>query len=611
MLLRKVLAAVGVTALLGVVSTAAGPAPAATADAASRPTLVVAPDAPASVAADAPSRTAPAAPLAYFNWFEYTGHDAVFDKALPAGSYRNPILAGFYPDPSITRAGDRFYLVNSTFAYFPGVPVFESRDLVHWRHISNVIDRPGELRFEGLGVSRGVFAPSIAYHDGVFYVLNTAVDAGGNFLSFARDPAGPWSDPIWLPDLDGIDPSLFFDRDGKVYLLNNGPPAEKPRYDGHRAIWIQEFDLAQRKLIGPRKVLINGGVDISQNPVWIEGPHLYRRGGWIYLMCAEGGTSVHHSEVVLRSHSPWGPFAPYAGNPILTQRDLPPTRAEPVANAGHADLVQGPDGTWWAVFLASRVYGGVHYNTGRETFLLPVAWHDGWPVILDHGKAIPYVVSGAAGDTQSPLTGNFTWRDDFDSPTLNPEWLRLRNPTTQWADLTARPGWLTIHPLPAPLNALANPSFLARRQQHVSFDASAQLALPEAPGVAAGLTAFQNESHWYFLGVRRNTPIGAPLGTNMIETPIELFLEKRNGTATERVTSMALKDRASIKLRISGTEGSYSFYFDADAAGWKPLTEGADGSILSTDVGGGFVGAVIGPYARAESETGSSRGTSQ
>ena len=590
MLLKKALAVAGLTALLGVVSTAANPA--------------------VGVAS-----TATTAPPAYFNWFEYTGHDAVFDKPLPAGSYRNPILAGFYPDPSITRAGDRFYLVNSTFAYFPGIPVFESRDLVHWRHISNVIDRPGELRFGGLGVSRGVFAPSIAYHDGVFYVLNTAVDAGGNFLSFARDPTGPWSDPIWLPELDGIDPSLFFDRDGKVYLLNNGPPAEKPRYEGHRAIWIQEFDLARRKPVGPRKVLINGGVDISRKPVWIEGPHMYRQGKWVYLLCAEGGTSVNHSEVILRGHSPWGPFSPYSGNPILTQRDLPPARGEPIANAGHADLVQGPDGGWWAVFLASRIYDRVHYNTGRETFLLPVAWRDGWPVILDHGKAIPYVVPGpkfqvAAGAIPAPTTGNFTWRDEFDSPTLGPDWMQLRNPTTQWADLTARPGWLTLHPLAAPLDALTNPSFLARRQQHMSFDASAQLALPEAPGVAAGLAAFQNESHWYFLGVRRNRPIGATAGTNMIETPIELFLEKRNGTTTERVTSMALKDRATIKLRISGTEGSYSFYFDADAAGWKPLTEGADGSILSTDIGGGFVGAVIGPYARAQSETGSSRGTS-
>jgi alpha-N-arabinofuranosidase len=314
------------------------------------------------------------APVASFDWFEYTGRDAVFARPVPSGGYRNPVLAGFYPDPSVTRAGNRFYLVNSTFTYFPGIPVFESTDLVHWRHIGNVIDRPSQLRFDGLGVSRGVFAPSIAYHAGFFYVLNTAVDSGGNYLSIARDPAGPWSDPIWLPQLDGIDPSLFFDDDGRTYVLNNGPPAGQPRYAGHRAIWIQEFDLAERRLVGPRKVLIDGGVDPSRNPVWIEGPHLYRHAGWYYLMCAEGGTSTQHSEVILRARSPWGPFRPYPVNPILTQRDLPAGRIEPVTNAGHADLVEAPDGTWWAIFLASRPYEEVHYNTGRELLLMGFGW---------------------------------------------------------------------------------------------------------------------------------------------------------------------------------------------------------------------------------------------
>src|SRR5262249_23188152 len=151
------------------------------------------------------------APLAFFDWFEYTGRDQVFETPLPEGSYRNPVLAGFYPDPSVTRAGNTYYLVNSTFTYFPGIPVFASRDLVHWRPIGNVIDRPGEVRFDGLDVSRGMFAPTIRFHAGVFYVVCTAVDSGGNFLSVARNPAGPWSDPVWLPGLEGgIDPSLFF-----------------------------------------------------------------------------------------------------------------------------------------------------------------------------------------------------------------------------------------------------------------------------------------------------------------------------------------------------------------------------------------------------------------
>jgi xylan 1,4-beta-xylosidase len=190
--------------------------------------------------AGAASAAAPDPPLdAYFHWFEYSGHDRVFDPPLPPGSYRNPVLAGFYPDPSVTRVGDRFYLVNSTFTYFPGIPVSESRDLVHWRPLGSVIDRPSELSFDGLGISRGIFAPAITFHDGLFYVISTSVDAGGNFLCVARNPAGPWSEPIWLPQIDGIDPNLFFDTDGKAYILNNGPPAGPAQYAGHRAIWIQ------------------------------------------------------------------------------------------------------------------------------------------------------------------------------------------------------------------------------------------------------------------------------------------------------------------------------------------------------------------------------------
>ena len=345
-------------------------------------------------------------------------------------------------------------------------------------------------------------------------------------------------------------------------------------------------------------------------PVWIEGPRLYHHEGWYILMCAEGGTSVQHSEVVLRARSPWGPFQPYTGNPILTQRDLPADRSDPITNAGHADLVEGPDGKWWATFLASRPYERTHYNTGRETFLLPVTWRDGWPTILARGKSIPYVAEApdvrlarpAAEVPLAPTTGNFTWRDDFDSRSLSPEWLQVRVPKQPWVDLTSRPGWLTIHPLAVWLDSLTNPSFLARRQQHLAFDASTELAAPAAAGVSMGLAAFQNENYWYFLGVHR-VRVGAedhsPPGGG--EAPLELFLEKRAGARTETIARAALADVTHLKLKISANARAYSFYFDADGAGWKPLKEGDDGSILSTDVAGGFVGAVVGPYARTES----------
>jgi alpha-N-arabinofuranosidase len=526
-----------------------------------------------------------------FDWFEYTGRDAIFEKAAPAGTYRNPILAGFYPDPSITRAGDKFYLVNSTFAYFPGIPVFESSDLVHWTQIGHVIDRASQLRFDGLGISRGVFAPTIEYHEGTFYVLNTAVDSGGNFIVTSKDPAGPWSDPTWLPQIDGIDPSLFFDVDGRAYIVNNGPPEGVPQYDGHRAIWIQELDVEEMELVGPRKVLVDGGVDPSTQPIWIEGPHLYLIDGTYYLMCAEGGTGPNHSQVILRGRSPWGPFEPFTGNPILTQRDLRTDRPDPVTNAGHADIVQAPDGSWWATFLATRTYEGKHYNTGRETFLLPVTWNDGWPIILEKGRAIPYVAKGPAflrAGSQAPFSGNFTWRDEFDAPTLDFTWIQVHVPKQAWYDLRKESGKLLVQPLATTLADKANPSFLARRQQHLHFDASTAFEMPNDEDISAGLAAFQSEGYWYFLGARR------------VGRQTEVFLEKKAGAAVETLARVSLPRASELKLKVTGDARLYSFYYDADGKGWKMLKENADGSILSTEVAGGFVGAVVGMHARKE-----------
>ncbi|HEY5810283.1 MAG TPA: glycoside hydrolase family 43 protein [Povalibacter sp.] len=534
--------------------------------------------------------TARAEPVA-FEWFEYTGKDKVFSQPLPGGHYRNPILAGFYPDPSVTRVGDKFYLVNSTFAYFPGIPVFESSDLVHWKQIGHAIDRPSQLNFDDIGTSRGVFAPAIEFHDGVFYVINTAVDSGGNFFVTAKNPAGPWSDPQWLREIDGIDPSFFFDDDGKAYVVNNGPPEGTPLYNGHRAIWMQQFDVKAQKLIGPRKVIVNGGTDLAKQPIWIEGPHIYKWQGWYFLMCAEGGTEMNHSEVIFRSRSPWGPYEASARNPILTQRDLDPARVDPVTNSGHADLVEAPDGSWWAVFLASRAYGKTHYNTGRETFLLPVSWERGWPVILERGKPIPYEVAGPRfmqQGEQAFLTGNFTWRDEFDGTGLRPEWVQVRVPKQQWFDFTSRRGALTIRPLPVGLDALANPSFLARRQQHTAFEASTLLAVPQDAATAAGLAALQSEKYWYFFGARR------------VGGKVHLFLEKNAGQGATVVTSKDIAATAHVKLKIAGDAGDYSFFYDADGKGWRSLKEKDDGKILSTDVAGGFVGTIVGPYARTE-----------
>jgi alpha-N-arabinofuranosidase len=309
-------------------------------------------------------------------------------------------------------------------------------------------------------------------------------------------------------------------------------------------------------------------------------------------VCAEGGTGPQHSQVVLRSRDVWGSYVPFEGNPILTQRDMDPARPLPITNAGHADMVEGPDGRWWSIFLASRNYGDTHYNTGRETFLLPVEWTDGWPRILAAGLEIPYVhpapsfMQGSAH--QAPLSGNFTWRDEFDAEQLDRAWMFVRVPKSNWAKLDAHAGALTIEPLAEPLHTVTNPSFLARRQQHLEFEASTAFTVPTRAGTAAGMAAFQNGTHTYFLGVHR-TAAG-----------VELFLEQRDGESTRTLTSTVIDAGRMLRLKIRGTPGAYGFDYDTDGSGWKTLLDGADGSLLSTDVAGGFVGVVLGPYARQE-----------
>ena len=327
--------------------------------------------------------------VASFSRFRYEGHQPTHARPLPPGHYRNPIIQGSYSDPSIIRVGGDYYLTSASMTFWPGLPIFHSRDLVHWRQIGSALDRPGQMKIAGLDTWLGIYAPALAYDAGTFYLITTCQGCGGNFILTTRRPEGPWSDPHWLP-FAGIDPSLFFDTDGRAWVVNNGPPEGTPRYDGHRAIWLQQIDVKTFTMIGERRVIVDGGTDPAKHPFWIEGPHLFRKDGGYILVAAQGGTKERHSEVACRAPGLAGPWTP-APEPILSQLDLDPARPDPVVQAGHADLIATPAGDWWAVFLASRPWGRgeLDYNTGRETFLLPVAWRDGWPVILPPGQPVP------------------------------------------------------------------------------------------------------------------------------------------------------------------------------------------------------------------------------
>ncbi|MEK6481389.1 glycoside hydrolase family 43 protein [Catalinimonas sp. 4WD22] len=503
-------------------------------------------------------------------------------------TYQNPILAGFYPDPTICKAGDKFYMTNSTFSYFPGLPIFESSDLVNWKQIGHAMDRPSQLDTEGQGVSRGLFAPAITYHEGTFYIVCTQVDKGGNFVITATDPAGPWSDPIYLGELNGIDPSLFFDEDGRVYIVYNSvAPDNNPQYSGHRTIRMYELDSESLQPIGEQIMLVNGGVDISEEPVWIEAPHIYKIDGYYYLMCAEGGTAYNHSEVIFRSQDVRGPYEPGPVNPILTQRHLDPSRPNPVTTAGHADMVQLDNGDWWAVFLACRPYEDNYFNIGRETFLTPVKWEDGWPIINPDYEEVQYSyptpMGNAVDTTLFPFNGNFTFQDEFDDDSLGLNYLLLRTPSEQWYEFTD--GSLSMQLRPETASGLSNPSFVGHRQQHHTGNVSTALDFqPENENEKAGLLAFQSENHHYFLA--KSTKGG--------QSVVQLLKSSEDGY-TELASQPVSGEQLQLKITFDGAD--YGFHYAEDEGNWQVLQEKVDGKFLSTEVAGGFVGTMLAMYA--------------
>lgn len=536
---------------------------------------------------------------ANFRYFSYKGSDTRFDKQIdPSKEYLNPILAGFYPDPSICRKGDTYYLVNSSFTFFPGVPIFTSKDLVNWKQLGHVLDRVSQLPLKGQRVSGGIFAPAISYNEKnkTFYMITTNVGAG-NFFVKTKDPAKGWSDPIYLRKVGGIDPSFFFDKNGKGYIVNNDEPVGGHDYNGQRSIFIHEFDVAGDSVVGNQKEILRGGTHVQKNPIWIEGPHLFKVGRYYYLMCAEGGTSDWHSEVILRSKSPMGPYEEFSGNPILTQRQgLDPNRPDIVTSTGHADIVQTPKGDWWAVFLGCRPYERDFYNTGRDTYMLPVTWKDGWPVILEKGKVVPTVnkapqwFDGKRSATPSYLTGNFSYTDRFDGNQLDMRWMRLRTPDNFY---TLGANGLTIKAAATNIYRRETPSALFTRQQHDTFEAETEVTFtPRSEKDLAGFTLLQNEEFNFVYG-------------KTIVNGRKAIVLKRSERNNITISTIFLNDNAAdapLKLKIQGNGRYYDFSYAVANGQWQSVARGVDAVNLSTHQSGGFIGACIGLYATTDNQ---------
>lgn len=532
------------------------------------------------------------AQTAEFDYFKYAGNDARFNVDIDKShQYYNPVLAGFYPDPSLCRVGDTYYLVNSSFTFFPGVPLSTSKDLVNWQPAGHVLDRPSQVPLKGQNVSGGIFAPAISYNkkNKTFYMITTNVGAG-NFFVKSKDPSKGWSEPIYLPKIDGIDPSFFFDDNGKGYIVHNGPVVGGADYEGQRAIRLFEFDVKGDSIKGDFKQILRGGTHVEERPIWIEGPHLFKKDKYYYLMCAEGGTGGWHSEVILRAKNPAGPWEECPNNPILTQRTgLDPNRKDPVSSAGHADIVEDGKGNWWAVFLACRPYEEDMYNTGRDTYLLPVTWKNGWPEILAKNTPIATVgeKAGLKPNGQNLYSGNFEYTDNFESFN-NSRWMILRDYAGFFVKHTDKKG-ITFKLLPGNIYQREPMSAIWARQQHGTFTAETSLNFtPRNDKEIAGLALLQKEDH------------NIVLGKTMKNGRLMLTLtraEKNNVT----IASTPIKD-GELRLKVEGHGRYYDFYYAEQGGDWQLLAKGVDASNLSTQKSGGFIGAVIGLYASSNKE---------
>jgi xylan 1,4-beta-xylosidase len=476
-------------------------------------------------------------------------------------TYANPVIPGFHPDPSVCRVGSDFYLVTSSFEYFPGVPIFHSRDLVHWHQIGHCLSRQSQLPLRGARSSGGIYAPTIRHSRGTFFMITTNTTNGGHFLVTASDPAGEWSEPVWLAGA-GIDPSLFFDDDGKVYFSCSS-----------EGIVQREIHLPSGNVEKERSIWQGTG---GQYP---EGPHLYRIGGRYYLLISEGGTEYGHMLTIARSPSPWGPFEPCPRNPILSHRSL----SSPIQATGHGDFVQDAGGNWWVVFLGIRPNGHWPYHhLGRETFLAAVTWDaDGWPVIGTGGRA--------ALEMSGPLPPPQPWpvppeRNDFEHNSLGLEWNFLRNPEDWSWSLAERPGWLRLHGAATALDEAGSPAWVGRRQEHFALRVTTRLDFaPRSERECAGVTVWMNERHHYdlFLTLRGGKRC--------------LVVRRRIGSLAAEVACREV-DSGVVLLRVDADREMYRFSGAAEAGPPEELAAG-ETRYLATEVAGGFTGMYVAMFS--------------
>ncbi|PWJ37994.1 glycoside hydrolase family 43 protein [Sediminitomix flava] len=494
-------------------------------------------------------------------------------------TFKNPILPGFHPDPSICRVGEDYYLATSSFEWFPGVPIYHSKDLVNWELIGHALDRPEQLpKLINTKTSRGIYAPTLRYHEGTFYMITTCVQCDGNFYVTATDPAGPWSDPVWLPDAKGIDPSIFWDEDGRSWYTGAGRVQSLAGpWEKQNGIWLQEIDLKAGKMIGPKVQLTHGHGSMAH---YTEGPHLYKIDGRYMLMVAEGGTGFPHAITVFESEDIKGPYIPSQINPVLTHRHL--GSDYPITTIGHGDLVQTQNGDWWAVMLGKRQLSA-GYLLARETFLTPVNFENGFPVFNQgHGKVL--------AEDKRP---NLPWtpftklpaKDDFESSKLRLEYNFLRTPQSQWYQLNE--GQLQVELRAEKLtDEQCNPSMIVKRLESEEFTASTKLSFKTKKlNEASGLTVFRNAQYHYTLAKKNK----------------EIVLSRIEKGVANIVKKVSYKEN-DVVFSVKCDKDKFIFSYGKTENDLQQIGEPQESRIVGDNVTGGFNGPYVGMFASSYGE---------
>ena len=506
----------------------------------------------------------------------------------------NPVIPGFNPDPSVCRVGDDYYLMTSTFEYFPGVPVYHSKDLVNWQMIGHVINRPEQLDYSNISSTAGIYAPTIRYHNGTFYMITTfvagkrdsVVTQKGNFIMTAENPAGPWSEPHWIENAPGIDPSLFFDDDGKVYYCGNRHD-EDEKFRAERDIWIQEIDLETFTLKGPTTILDSRPYfenDIIGGAVAFEAPHLYKKDGKYYLLIAHGGTGMGHAESIWSSNSPLGPWEMNPDNPILTHRGY---EESGINCTGHADIFETNDGEWWTVFLGVRSNDKKNNVMGRETFLSKVDWSGEWPVINPDGDTGRTAHTIPAPGMLKNKQRSFNFRDDFSNEKLKLDWTFIRNPKTVWWNLNANPGYLQMKLRPEVIEDYSQPDFLGIRVIDVKCEFTTLMDFePKKESECAGIAFLRgHKPNWSMVKEMHNEQLMASVYYT-----------------DSLIAQVNISDNKELGLKIAIDDFQLQFFIKESDGSWQKIAE-ADGHELGFPPAGRFTGSFCGLYATSRGDS--------